>query len=359
MSEHDGDILAEQLAAEFLRSQNRELAEHATRLMLGRHPEIARRYSPTPHDVWRGSLASRVGELADALSLAAPKLFSSQVAWAKVAFVTRGVPVSDITHSLEAIREAATKLVPQDDLELVQDYIDQAIEALERAPDSPPPEMSLKSPQGQLAAQYLLTLLEGERHKACQMLVDAVPQLSLHEVYGQVIQPVMYELGRMWHLNEVSVAEEHFATAATLMAMSQMLTKLPRKPSKGKTLLAACVEGNAHEIGLRMVSDTFELEGWRVVHLGANVPSEDIPLAARDFQVDVVALSATLHSQLQAMMHAIELVRRTSPPGLKIMVGGVALNQPQTWRQVGADGYARSPQEALDLGTRWCGLATA
>lgn len=355
MSEQQSDNLAHQLAAEFLRSQAGPMAEAASAWLLGHFPDINARYAPTPHECWKESLASRVRDLAEAIAMASPELFCAQVAWAKAAFVARGVPVSDIRASLTALREVAATHVPADDRPLVESYLARAERALAAAPDAPAPVLSVQSPHGELAARYLLALLEGDRPRACAMLVDAVPRLSLHEVHAHVIAPVMYELGRMWHLNEVTVAEEHFATATTLAGMSLLMARLPRRPSNGKTLLAACIQGNAHELGLRMVADTFELEGWRVVYLGADVPSDALAMAVRDFDASLVALSVTLHSQLQTLADAIALIRKAAT--VKIIVGGYALESAEAVRQLGADGYAKSAAESLKLGAKLCGLA--
>lgn len=359
MDEEGDDFLCEQLAAECLRAEAQEIAQAASRLLIGRHPEIAQRYHPTPHEKWREAIAARVRDLADAMSVAAPKLFSSQVAWSKAAFVSRGVPVEDLRVSLLVMREVLHTHVPEDDREMVQDYIDQALEALEAAPDAPPPVMSMKSPHGELAARYLLSILEGDRHRACRMLMEAAQKLKLGDIYRHVITPVMHELGRMWHVGEVTVAEEHFATATTLMAMSQIVGVIPRKPDVGKTLLAACIQGNSHEIGMRMVADTFDLEGWRVVYLGQNVPSEDLVIAVRDFRADLVALSATLNSQLQTLGDAIAAIRGAEGPQPRVIVGGLALDLALGWKHLGADGYANSPEAALALGASLCGVAAS
>jgi hypothetical protein len=37
--------------------------------------------------------------------------------------------------------------------------------------------------------------------------------------------------------------------------------------------VAACVSGELHEIGVRMLCDLLEMEGWNTIYLGANVPT--------------------------------------------------------------------------------------
>jgi len=94
------------------------------------------------------------------------------------------------------------------------------------------------------------------------------------------------------------------------------------------------------------------------VYLGQNVPSEDLVIAVRDFRADVLALSATLNSQLQTLGDAISLVKRERPSP-SVIVGGMALDLARVWQHLGADGYAPTPETALALGARLCGLSFA
>ncbi|MFO7900020.1 MAG: cobalamin-dependent protein, partial [Planctomycetota bacterium] len=98
---------------------------------------------------------------------------------------------------------------------------------------------------------------------------------------------------------EINVAEEHFASQTTKMVMAQLLLKAVPKPPNGKTILAAAAANNQHDIGLQAVADFFEMEGWRTIQLGANVPVDDLVKAVECFQVDLLALSAALHVQIE------------------------------------------------------------
>ena len=58
---------------------------------------------------------------------------------------------------------------------------------------------------------------------------------------------------------EISVAQEHFATAATQVIIAQLAHGIFGRPKAGHTLVAAGVVGDLHELGLRMLCDLFEL----------------------------------------------------------------------------------------------------
>ena len=121
--------------------------------------------------------------------------------------------------------------------------------------------------------------------------------------------------------------------------------------SPAPTLLAACADVERHEIGLRMVCDLLELEGWNTTYLGASVPMESLIEMVRRRQPDVVALSASLAPHLPRLRAMVEAVREgagADPP--VILVGGRPfLEHPDLAQRLGADLTARSAVEAVDL----------
>ena len=78
---------------------------------------------------------------------------------------------------------------------------------------------------------------------------------------------------RYWQMNRLTVAQEHYCTAATQMIMSQLYPYIFEGERNGRVLVATCVAENLHEIGVRMVTDFFEMDGWDTFYLGANVPT--------------------------------------------------------------------------------------
>ena len=130
----------------------------------------------------------------------------------------------------------------------------------------------------------------------------------------------------------------------------------PSEPN-GKTVIAASVAGNVHDIAVRALSDLFEVAGWRSVCLGADVPPSEVADAAGYFEADLVVLSAALSTQLETVEKSIQAVREHSSRDVKVMVGGIAFTgAPDLWRRLGADGYSASGADAVALGGELVGL---
>ncbi|HEU0013241.1 MAG TPA: B12-binding domain-containing protein, partial [Longimicrobium sp.] len=144
--------------------------------------------------------------------------------------------------------------------------------------------------------RYLAAIVAGDR-RAAFAAVDAArgDGLDLRALYLDVFQPAMREIGRLWQQNRITVADEHLATAITQAAMArlydEMFTALGTRDAP--LLVAACAETERHEMGLRMLCDLLELDGWDTVFLGASVPTEDLVRMVAERRPRVVALSAS------------------------------------------------------------------
>jgi MerR family transcriptional regulator, light-induced transcriptional regulator len=150
--------------------------------------------------------------------------------------------------------------------------------------------------------------------------------------------------------NIVSVAQEHYCTAATQLIMSQLYPYIFRadRSSRG-TIVATCVSGELHEIGARMLCDLLEMEGWNTIYLGANVPAAGVVGILRDNHCNILAVSASMTFHIPAVRETIKAVRAACPE-TKILFGGYAFKiAPNLWRNVGADYWTRNASEAISL----------
>jgi MerR family transcriptional regulator, light-induced transcriptional regulator len=199
---------------------------------------------------------------------------------------------------------------------------------------------------------YLGALRAGDRRVALTTARSALTEgADIRDLYMDVLQPAMYEVGRLWETNQFTVAQEHLATAITQSVMAQIYASVLCRPPIGRTMVATCIGGELHELGIRMVADFFEIEGWDVFYLGANMPAGDVIAMLEAQRAHLLAISVTLGGHVLQVRELIEAVR-AAPIGkrVKIMVGGQPLNRsPEAWQAIGADFTARNAREAVDL----------
>lgn len=197
---------------------------------------------------------------------------------------------------------------------------------------------------------YFEALRAGDRRAALATAKSALSGgVDIRDLYMEVFQPAMYAVGHLWETNQFTVAQEHLATAITQSVMAQLYATVVSRPPNGRKMVATCIGGELHELGIRMVTDFFEMEGWEVLYLGANMPAEDVIRMLESERAQLLAVSVTLGGHLLQARDLIGAVR-ASPAGQRvtIMVGGQPFNRsPEAALAIGADLTARSAREAV------------
>lgn len=207
---------------------------------------------------------------------------------------------------------------------------------------------------GKLARDYMGAMLARERNRAHDLIMAALEGgTSLPDIYLGVFQPVQYEIGWLWQTGEISVGHEHYCTNATQLIMSQLYSRVFTGTPGDKRVVAACAQGELHELGMRMLTDFFEIAGWDTYYLGANTPTESIVSTLDETRADLLLIGATIHDRLPVVRDLIAAVRHSSSVGTTpILVGGYTFGAvPDLWKKVGADGMARDATSAIELGT--------
>jgi len=200
----------------------------------------------------------------------------------------------------------------------------------------------LQQPEA-LAASYLAALMAGDRTAALHLIQRALADgMPLNTIYQEVLQPALYEVGRLWACDQLSVANEHLVTAVTRRVMEVCATTITPPPAGPPQIIATGVGPELHDIGLRMVADGLELRGWNTLYLGGNVPMNAIVALAVQQRVALVAVSITTSSYARYVRDLVTDLRQSAIGArVKVLVGGQPFNRtPELWRQVGADGTA-------------------
>ncbi len=341
-------------ALETIRGFIVERQEDLAREIVERHwklrPALDQRYGKQGRTRCLDDARYHLRYLSEAVGAGEPGLFVHYATWAKEMLVARNIPVEDFVENLEVMLEVLGKELPPSMQAPTVAYVKSAIRGLKLANDNPS-FLDPGQPLAELANQYLSALLRYDRHSASALILAAVEtKVSIKEIYCQVFERCQYEIGRLWQSNVVSIAEEHYCTASTQLIMSQLYPYIFRADRTFRgTIVAACVTGELHEIGVRMLCDLLELEGWNTIYLGANVPTAGIVDVLRDNHSNILAISASMTFHIPAVREVVAAVRLASPT-TTILVGGYAFKiAPSLWRDVGADYWAKDASGAISL----------
>ena len=337
-------------AAEIIRRSAAGYAGNAASLLLERNEDL--RAQAGALDVWKSHLTQRRLELAAALGAGQPRMFSERVVWSRKTFAARNQDDALIAASLQSLRDTLGESLPAQAATPVQQYLETALDELQSplpAPDAS--ELDPDNPTDRLVLQYLQSILEGDSLLAQQAVVEAVEQgLPIDEAYVNVLLAAQKEIGRMWHADEVTVAEEHLVSITTAKTMAVLAYSMQRQPDNGATAVTACVAGNAHDIGSRALADLYQLAGWRSIFLGADVPATDLPAMLDAYDATIVCLSGTLSTQIDQVAEAVKLIREHCERPVKVLVGGALFDEtPEVAKTIGADAYTADIREALQI----------
>lgn len=315
-------------------------------------PDIWERYGPKGRELSLRDSNYHFRYLTQALAEDDPTIFSNYVVWLKQLFEGLNFPPEALTKMLECTKEILREKLPPE-MSLVTDkFIDTASTSTQRESEYISSFLTPGLPLHELAKKYLDALLAGKRHIASKLILEAVQNgTSIKDIYIYVFQQSQYEIGRLWYLNKVSVGQEHYCSAATQLIMSQLYPYIFSNEKNGLMFVAACVGGELHELGIRMVADLFEMDGWDTYYMGANTPTATVFDAVTSYKPDVLGISVSLPTHLGTLKNLISEIRNNDEIGkVKIIVGGYALrSSPDLWVKLGADGFALDAVKAVEL----------
>jgi MerR family transcriptional regulator, light-induced transcriptional regulator len=327
---------AERLA-DLVREHSPAVAVEVTEAFLERHPDWRLRYGSRATTAGVQDAGYHLAFLAGAVEAGDRHAFAAYARWAAGVLAARDIAGRFLAENLEQLEQALAGRLGAARAAVLGPYFRTALDAVSSAPPVPP-EARLS-----LAAEvFLQSILTGQRHAALQIARESLRNgLSVEDLYVDVLQPALYTVGARWEANQLTVAQEHIATAIVQYVMAQVY-EAPDFPQGGKgTVVLAGVEGELHNIGAVMVGDLLESSGWQVRFLGSNLPSASIVAAIRDAVPTHVGISATMLFNVPVVRQLIAAIRAEFAGRVRILVGGAAFrSSPGLWQHVEADAYA-------------------
>jgi 5-methyltetrahydrofolate--homocysteine methyltransferase len=188
-------------------------------------------------------------------------------------------------------------------------------------------------------AQALIDLLPQKTAQLVQAALDA--GIEPRDVLLNGLAAGMKRVGELFACQEFFVPEVLMAARAMSAGMAVVRPRLTAGSvaSRGKVVLGV-VQGDIHDLGKNIVKVLLEADGYEVIDLGKDVPTETIVRAVAELKPDVLGLSSlmtTTMTLMPAIMKALEDAGLRPP--LRVIVGGAPLTADYA-QSIGADGYA-------------------
>ena len=324
-----------QIAAR-LRAAKETIARQATEAFFASHPDWRFRYGEAGALRGREDAGSHVEFLAAAIEADSLPAYREYAVWTRQVLEARGISSMFLAENFGQVRDAAALVLDEQGRRVVAEFTATAMGVCDGAAAP-----AAASGLDERAERYLGHILAGERAAALRVAMEAVhagvPTMS---IYSEILQPAMYEVGRRWQENQITVAREHMATAITQVVMTQIYASSEPTPFRGGRVVITGVQGERHQLGAQMVADALEFDGRDVRFLGTDLPHAGILEAVAHHKCDIVGISATMLFSLPQVIALIADLRKRMP-ATAILVGGAAFRTtPHLWKEVGATACA-------------------
>lgn len=339
------------------------------------YPSDFERIDAGGRELLEAYLGSAIEFLAPVLEFGLLSPLVEYLRWSESVLLSRRLPTAHLARSLDWIAEYFATRLERDDAAVVAGALQRTKVAFSAAQHAAyaaalasdgdetgvgqaPVDSGAPLPAPALHAvaawpecgEFMLELLDGDRVDALALLERRLAHHhTLLEAELHLIQPALYEIGRRWQADLVTVAQEHLATSIAQSIMAEGLARTERRAPNGRTVLLACVAGNHHSVGLQMVADAFTVAGWNVQFLGADVPTDALLAQIDRVRPDLVGLSATFAHQLHVVKEIMSrLIEAYGVDRPTVLVGGQATNHyEELLARLGADRWSADADAAI------------
>lgn len=158
-----------------------------------------------------------------------------------------------------------------------------------------------------------------------RVLRRAIAQEGLPTFLEELVPALMVRVGERWHANLLTIAHEHFVTAAVLAMTLDAARAVPQRPDARRLLVATPARAQ-HALGAALVAAAAALDGWSTVYLGADVPASDLCAAAASTDAHAVAISVVFAEDPDATEREVRAVRAGLRARVPLIVGGAAVS---------------------------------
>jgi MerR family transcriptional regulator, light-induced transcriptional regulator len=335
--------------ADRIRASKQSVAEAVTEEFLRLHPDWLNRFGERARTKGIEDALYHLSFLAGAIEAGSDRPFRDYAEWTVGVLQARGIASTFVAENLRQLENALLPYLSTVEQVVVSDILRAGCEAAAHGPAERSDDEG--DPLAVPRSLFFQALLQGQRQPAVAVVLEALGAgHAILDIYADILQVALYQVGGEWERNRITVAQEHTATAIAQYVLALLYERLtPCVVRRGRAVIAG-VEGELHQVGPNMVADALESDGWDVRFLGTNMPHEGIVKIVREQKANVVGISATMLFNVPKVRSLVAELREGSEGGPKIVVvGGAFRLAPELYSEIGADGFAPGLRESIAL----------
>ena len=170
-----------------------------------------------------------------------------------------------------------------------------------------------------------------------------------HAVIRDGLVPAMDVVGEKFKNDELYLPE--VINIATIFKTSVELIKpkiMGDQVAYAGKVVIGTVKGDMHDVGKNIVVLMLEANGFEVIDLGVDVPTQTFIKMATEIDADVIGMSALLTTTMPKINEVIHELKEAGFEGkFRTIIGGAPINQSFA-NEVGADAYGHDAIDAVE-----------
>jgi MerR family transcriptional regulator, light-induced transcriptional regulator len=160
------------------------------------------------------------------------------------------------------------------------------------------------------------------------------------DVYLDLLVPALEVVGEGWAVGELTVADEHRATAIALRLVGRLGPRFARRGRKRGTVVVGAPAGEQHGLPSAILADLLRGVGFEVLDMGANTPAASFAETAKEAnRLVAIAIAITTPGGDAAVRAAVKAIRQADM-GVPILVGGAAVRDQARALRLGANEWS-------------------
>jgi DNA-binding transcriptional MerR regulator len=173
-----------------------------------------------------------------------------------------------------------------------------------------------------LREDWVAACLAFDEQWAENILTQAFALYPPETVCLEVLRSGVAHIGDGWYRGEMTVQQEHFATALAMRRLEALIVAAPA-PTRPGRILVACPPEENHTFSPLLLTFLLRRKGWDIVYLGANAPLERMRMTMSAARPQLVILVA---QQLRTAATLLALARLLQDERTPVAFGGMVFN---------------------------------
>jgi len=189
-------------------------------------------------------------------------------------------------------------------------------------------KIEINSNYQKLFDELLFILLNGQKDEFYSLIKKDLTKFdnNIFLFVEELIDPLMYKIGEMWQLNQLSVAKEHLASSLIDEVVNDFIKNDFVKQKNKLMAIISTVSSESHNLGIKIVGKFLETYGYNVKNLSSKITNKELINAIFDLKPNLVVLSITLPSNVANLQEIVNELKNDNNffNGL-VVVGGQGL----------------------------------